>query len=95
MSYTEEYTKKTLRKLTAIFYKYLQMMTLHHYMTEAKMMKMLRQESGEDWKTEYILDLSKNNKIEWVRGIDDPTPRDEYQKGMNDTLTEILETIPN
>lgn len=95
MSYTEEYTKKTLRKLTAIFYKYLQMMTLHHYMTEAKMMKMLRQESGEDWKTEYILDLSKNNKIKWVRGIDDPTPRDEYQKGMNDTLTEILETIPN
>lgn len=95
MSYTEEYTKKTLRKLTAIFYKYLQMMTLHHYMTEAKMMKMLRQESGEDWKTEYILDLSKNNKIKWVRGIDDPTPQDEYQKGMNDTLTEILETIPN
>lgn len=95
MSYTEEYTKKTLRKLKAIFYKYLQMMTLHHYMTEAKMMKMLRQESGEDWKTEYILDLSKNNKIKWVRGIDDPTPRDEYQKGMNDTLTEILETIPN
>ena len=95
MSYTEEYTKKTLRKLTAIFNKYLQMMTLHHYMTEAKMMKMLRQESSEDWKTEYILDLSKNNKIEWVRGIDDPQPPDVYQKAMNDTLTEILQTGSN
>jgi len=90
MSYTEDYTKTTLRKLTAIFNKHLQMMDLHHYMTEEKMMEMLREESGEDWKTDYILDLSKNNKIVWVRGIDDPQPPDIYQKAMNARLTEIL-----
>lgn len=90
MSYTREYIEKTLRKLTGIFHLHLEFMDLHTYNTEAKMMEMLRDESGEDWKTDYILDLSRNNKIAWTRGIDDPTPRDEYQKGMNGRLTEIL-----
>tara|TARA_B100000424_G_C22934300_1_gene497092 strand:- start:1836 stop:2117 length:282 start_codon:yes stop_codon:yes gene_type:complete len=90
MSYTREYIEKTLRQLTGIFYKHLQMVDLHTYNTEAKMMKMLREESGEDWETDYILDLSKNNKIEWVRGIDDPRPSDIYQKAMNARLTEVL-----
>ena len=95
MSYTREYIEQTLLHLQRILQRHLELMDLHTYNTEEKMMGMLRRDSGEDWKTEYILELSKNNKIKWVRGIDDPTPRDEYQKGMNDTLTEILETIPN
>ena len=90
MSYTREYIEKTLRQLTGIFNKHLQMVDLHTYNTEAKMMEMLRQESGEDWETDYILDLSKNNKIEWVRCIDDPHPPDIYQKAMNARLTEVL-----
>ena len=90
MSYTREYIEKTLRQLTGIFNKHLQMVDLHTYNTEAKMMEMLREESGEDWKTDYILDLSKNNNIVWVRGIDDPQPPDIYQKAMNARLTEVL-----
>ena len=81
---------KTLRQLLGIFNRHLQYMDLHTYNTEAKMMKMLRDESREDWKTDYILDLSRNNKIRWVRGMDDPRPEDEYQKSMNRALTNIL-----
>ena len=91
MSYTREYIEKTLRKLTSILYIHLEMMDLHTYDTKEKMMKMLRNESGEDWKTDFILDLSRNNKITWIRAFNDPIPADEYQKGMNDRLTEILE----
>ena len=90
MSYTEEYTKTTLRQLTAIFNIHLEMMDLHTYNTEEKMMKMLRNESREDWKTDYILNLAKNNKIEWICGIDDPQPMEEYQKSMNRALSNIL-----
>jgi len=81
---------KTLRQLQGIFNRHLVYMDLHTYNTEAKMMNMLRVESEEDWKTDYILDLSRNNKIRWVRGMDDPTPEDEYQKSMNRALTNIL-----
>jgi hypothetical protein len=90
MNEQDKNTKTTLLKLLGIFNLHLQMVDLHTYNTEEKMMKMLRGESGEDWKTDYILDLSRNNKIEWVRGIDDPTPHDEYQKSMNRALTNIL-----
>lgn len=90
MSYTREYIDQTLLQLKGIFNRHLEIMDLHLHDTEAKMMNMLREESGEDWKTDYILDLSRNNKIRWVRGIDDPTPPDTYQKGMNSRLTEIL-----
>lgn len=90
MSYTKEYTKTTLRQLTAIFHIHLEMMNLHTYNTEEKMMKMLRNESKEDWNTDYILNLAENNKIEWIRGIDDPQPMEEYQKSMNRALSRIL-----
>ena len=95
VGYTREYIEKTLLKLQGIFNKHLQMMDLHLHDTEEKMMNMLKEESGEDWTTDFILDLSRNNKIIWVRGIDDPTPDDVYQKGMKGRLTEILcnETI--
>ena len=65
-------------------------MDLHTYNTEKKMMKMLRNESKEDWNTDYILNLAENNKIEWIRGIDDPQPMEEYQKSMNRALSRIL-----
>jgi len=81
---------KTLRQLTAIFHIHLELTDLHTYNTEEKMMKMLRNESKEDWKTDYILNLAENNKIEWIRGIDDPQPPDEYKKSMNQALTNIL-----
>ena len=92
MSYTREYIEQTLLNLQRILQTHLELMDLHLHNTEAKMMEMLRDESGEDWKTDFILDLSRNNKIVWVQGSNDPTPRDEYQKGMNDRLTEILST---
>jgi hypothetical protein len=92
MNYTEEYTKTTLRQLTAIFHIHLELIDLHTYNTEKKMMKMLRNESKEDWKTDYILNLAENNKIEWIRGIDDPQPMEEYQKSMNRALSNILST---
>ena len=90
MSYTEEYTKTTLRQLTAIFYMHLNIMDLHTYDTEEKMMRMLRNESRENWNTDYILNLAENNKIEWIRGIDDPRPMEEYQKSMNRALSNVL-----
>ena len=91
MSYTREYIEQTKLNLQRIFYMHLLNQDLHKYNTEAKMMGMLRDESGEDWKTDFILDLSRNNKIVWVQGSSDPEPKDEFQKGMNGRLTEILE----
>ena len=90
MSYTREYIEQTLLHLQRILHTHLELMDLHTYNTEEKMMGMLRRDSGEDWKTDFILDLSRNNKIVWVEGSDHPTSRDEYQKGMNGRLTEIL-----
>lgn len=90
MSYTREYIEQTLLKLQRILHTHLELIDLHLHNTEEKMMGMMRKESGDDWKTDFILDLSRNNKIVWVQGINDPTPPDEYQKDMNRVLSKIL-----
>ena len=56
VGYTREYIDKTLLKLKGIFNKHLQMMDLHLHDTEEKMMNMLKEESGEDWTTDFILE---------------------------------------
>ena len=84
--------EKTLLHLQRIFYQHLLLSNLHLYDTKDKMMNMLRKESGENWDTDFILDLAKNNKIIWVRGSGDPIDPETYQKGMNGRLAEILST---
>ena len=88
--YTELYIEQTLKNLQRIFRQHLIIFDLHLYDTEEKMMNMLKKESGENWNTDYILDLSKNNKIKWVKGVSDTTDYETYQKGMNNRLSEIL-----
>ena len=90
MSHTEEYTKTTLRKLKVILYQHLELGNLHTYDTEEKMMRMLRQESRENWNTDYILNLAENNKIEWIKDYYDPRSMEDYNKSMNRSLSKIL-----
>ena len=80
----------TLLELRQIFHTELLMMTLHHHNTREKMMNMLNTSGNPTWSAEYILKLATDNKIEWVKGQDDPTPYDTYQKEMNVRLAEIL-----
>ena len=83
----------TLLELRKIFHTELLMMTLHHHNTREKMMRMLNRSKAlqkNEWTAEYILQLATDNKIEWVKGSDDPTPYDTYKKAMNDTLAHIL-----
>lgn len=85
--------KTTLLELRKIFHTELLMMTLHHHNTREKMMRMLNRSKAlqkNEWTAEYILQLATDNKIEWVKGSDDPTSYDTYKKAMNDTLAHIL-----
>ena len=81
---------QTISHLQRIFYTHLLICDLHLFNTKEKMMNMLRRESGENWDSDFILELSRNYKIIWVKGSDDPTDDKTYQKSMNDSLTEIL-----
>ena len=67
-------------------------MNLHLYNTNEKMMDMLRNEGNTNWTTEQILNLADNNKIQWVKGSDDPTDYDTYCHSMNTALSRILRT---
>jgi len=83
----------TLLELRKIFHTELLMMTLHLHNTREKMMRMLNGNKAlykNEWTAEYILQLATDNKIEWVKGSDDPTSYDTYKKAMNDTLAHIL-----
>lgn len=81
---------QTLSQLQRIFYTHLFLCDLHLFNTKDKMMNMLRRESGKNWNSDFILELSRNYKIIWVQGSDDLTDSKTYQKSMNDSLTEIL-----
>tara|TARA_B100001093_G_scaffold504728_1_gene560972 strand:- start:1872 stop:2246 length:375 start_codon:yes stop_codon:yes gene_type:complete len=92
----EEETKKTLLELRKIFHTELLMMTLHHHNTREKMMRMLNRSKAlqkNEWTAEYILQLATDNKIEWVKGSDDPTPYEKYKEVMNRTLAKILHPV--
>ena len=83
----------TLLELKKIFHTEMLMMTLHLHNTREKMMRMLNGNKAlykNEWTAEYILQLATDNKIEWVKGSDDPTSYDTYKKAMNDTLAHIL-----
>jgi hypothetical protein len=82
---------KILNELYRIFRAHLFSIVLHLYNNETLMMGMLRQESGENWTTKQISDLAKNNKIDWPKGTNDPTPYDKYRKNMNNVLYKILQ----
>tara|TARA_B100001093_G_scaffold492379_1_gene533439 strand:- start:30 stop:326 length:297 start_codon:yes stop_codon:yes gene_type:complete len=84
--------EKTLLNLKRIFHQHLLLCNLHLYDNKDKMMNMLRKESGENWDTDFILDLAKNNKIIWVQGSGDNEDPEDFQKGMNGRLAEILST---
>ena len=91
----EEETKKTtLLELRKIFHTEMLMMTLHHHNTREKMMRMLNRSKAlrkNEWTAEYILQLATDNKIEWVKGSDDPTPYEKYKEEMNRALAKILQ----
>ena len=83
----------TLLELRKIFHTELLMMTLHLHNTREKMMRMLNRNKAlykNEWTAEYILKLASDNKIDWVKGSDDPEPYDTYKKEMNARLAEIL-----
>ena len=84
--------QQILIELLHIFHTHLLAMDLHLYKIEKKMMDMLRKESGKDWSTNLILNLAESNKIEWIRGLNDPLDPEKYQKVMNHRLAEILRT---
>ena len=83
----------TLLELKKILHMEMLMMTLHHHNTREKMMRMLNRNKAlykNEWTVEYILKLASDNKIDWVKGSDDPEPYDTYKKEMNARLAEIL-----
>ena len=92
----EKETKKTLLELKKIFHTELLMMTLHYHNTREKMMRMLNRSKAlhkNEWTAEYILQLATDNKIEWVKGSDDPTPYEKYKEEMNRALAKILQPV--
>ena len=92
----KETKKNTLLELKKIFHTELLMMTLHHHNTREKMMRMLNRSKAlqkNEWTAEYILQLATDNKIDWVKGSDDPTPYEKYKEGMNQALAKILQPV--
>ena len=86
----------SLLELKKIFKTELLMMTLHLHNTREKMMRMLNRSKAlqkNEWTAEYILQLATDNKIEWVKGSDDPTPYEKYKEEMNRALANILQTV--
>ena len=83
----------TLLELKKILHMEMLNMTLHLHNTREKMMRMLNRNKAlykNEWTAEYILKLASDNKIDWVKGSDDPEPYDTYKKEMNARLAEIL-----
>jgi uncharacterized protein YjgD (DUF1641 family) len=86
----EESEEKMLRILGKIFHKQLLLGTLHYHNTREKMMNMINQNLIFKCTAEQILKVATDNKINWVKGSNDPTPYDTYKKEMNNRLAEIL-----
>lgn len=86
----EESEEKMLRILGKIFHKQLLLGTLHYHNTCEKMINMINQNLIFKCTAEQILKVVNDNKINWAKGSDDPTPYDTYKKEMNNRLAEIL-----
>ena len=85
-----EEEEKILHALQGVFHMSLLMGVLPRLDTREKMMDMLNTMGSKEWTVEQILKLALDNKIKWVKGMDDAADNETYQKKMNARLAEIL-----
>ena len=85
-----EEEKKTCLQLQNMFHMALLMGFLHNFNTKDKMMDYLNTRGDKEWTSDYIWTLADMNKINWVKGSDDPTPYEKYKEKMNQALAKIL-----
>ncbi len=86
----EAETKKTCLQLQKLFHMAMLMGFLHLLKTKEKMMDYLNTRGDKEWTSDYIWTLADMNKINWVKGYDDPTPYEKYKEEMNQALAKIL-----
>ena len=86
----EAETKKTCLQLQNLFHMAMLMGFLHLLKTKEKMMDYLNTRGDKEWTSDYIWTLADMNKINWVKGSDDPTPYEKYKEEMNQALAKIL-----
>jgi len=86
----EAETKKTCLQLQNLFHMAMLMGFLHLLKTKEKMMDYLNTRGDKEWTSDYIWTLADMNKINWVKGSDDPTPYEKYKEKMNQALEKIL-----
>tara|TARA_B000000565_G_C23538012_1_gene282526 strand:- start:160 stop:546 length:387 start_codon:yes stop_codon:yes gene_type:complete len=86
----EAETKKTCLQLQNLFHMAMLMGFLHLLKTKEKMMDYLNTRGDKEWTSDYIWTLADMNKINWVKGSDDPTPYEKYKEKMNQALAKIL-----
>ena len=86
----QEADKKTCLQLQHLFHMAMLMGTLPYLKTKEKMMNYLNRSGDPDWTAGYIWSLADSNKIDWVKGYDDPTPYEKYKKDMNQALAKYL-----
>ena len=86
----EAETKKTCLQLQNLFHMAMQLDFLHLLKTKEKMMDYLNTRGDKEWTSDYIWTLADMNKINWVKGYDDPTPYEKYKEKMNQALAKIL-----
>ena len=86
----EAETKKTCLQLQNLFHMAMLMGFLHLLKTKEKMMDYLNTRGDKEWTSDYIWTLADMNKINWVKGSDDPRPYEKYKEEMNQALAKIL-----
>ena len=86
----EAETKKTCLQLQNLFHMAMLTGFLHLLKTKEKMMDYLNTRGDKEWTSDYIWTLADMNKINWVKGSDDPTPYEKYKEKMNQALAKIL-----
>ena len=87
----EEENKKTCLQLQNLFHTAMLMGILPYLKTKEKMMDYLNTRGNPDWDYTYIWSLANTNKLDWVKGYDDPTPYEKYKEEMNYALGKILQ----
>ena len=86
----EAETKKTCLQLQNLFHMAMLMGFLHLLKTKEKMMDYLNTRGDKEWTSDYIWTLADMNKIDWVKGSDDPRSYEKYKEEMNQALAKIL-----
>ena len=75
----EAETKKTCLQLQNLFHMAMLTGFLHLLKTKEKMMDYLNTRGDKEWTSDYIWTLADMNKINWVKGYDDPDRKPLYE----------------